>query len=539
MANRNILDEYLVKLGFSVDTVQYAGFANALRDSSSLVNNQYLKMAKNVLEFQAAATGMFAAVGAAAIGIVDKTAMADQEYRLLALHMFTSLPVARELKVALDALGQPLENVMWDPELAARFHQLVKDQQTLTQQLGPDFEKQMEKIRDVRFEFSRFGVELQYLTMNIVQDLARAFGTNIDGMLEKLHHFNAWFIANIPYFAYVISTKLTPILNDVREVLGATAHLAQDFALTFTNLVASISGDKSIEGTTFSWEHFGTAIDKVASKLKDFVIDIVHAEQIGLHLLNAIADWHSGNYRDMAAEISAAKGLLTPGSQAVIGGVTGSTVGTGIGATVGGVALGPFGVVPGAALGNIIGGGAGAMLGYLANPTGKNKSVDEIKSLVSTLARQAGVPESLALAVAAQESAFRQFDPQGHVLRNKSGAMGVMQLLPDTAAQMNVNPSDTAGNIKGGVQYLRELLKKYKGNEFLALSHYGGRGGAESQEYARQVMAREATINVTVNVQSTADPKKIASETAKAVAQTQKQETQRNLAEFQTPGWSY
>jgi hypothetical protein len=98
------------------------------------------------LEFQVAVVGAFAAIGLTAIGLAEKTAMADQEYRLLALHMFTTKNTARELKVALDALGQPLENVMWDPELAARFNSLVKDQRTLIEELGPTFDKNMVKI---------------------------------------------------------------------------------------------------------------------------------------------------------------------------------------------------------------------------------------------------------------------------------------------------------------------------------------------------------------------------------------------------------
>ena len=112
------LEEYLVRLGFNVDTSAFAQFSNALRDASSIVDSQYGKMVGKVWQFQGVATGAFFAAGAAAIDIADKVATADQEYRLLALHMYTSLPVARELKIALDALGQPLENIMWDPELA-------------------------------------------------------------------------------------------------------------------------------------------------------------------------------------------------------------------------------------------------------------------------------------------------------------------------------------------------------------------------------------------------------------------------------------
>ena len=331
MANENILNEYLVKLGFTTDTVGYAQFANQLRDVSSLVSSQYLGMAKKVVEFQVAGVGAFGAIGAAALGILDKTAMADQQYRLLALHLYTTLPVARELKIALDALGQPLENVMWDPESAARFHQLVKDQQVLTEELGPDFEAQMKTIRDVRFEFSRFGVELQYLTMFVVKDLAEAFGTNIQGLLEKMRNFNSWFITHMPEIAQWIATKLKPILLDVRDVLKETGRLARDLALTFTNLVATISGDKSLEGMTFSWEKFGTAIDKAANKMEDIIIDILHFERLLTHLSSGVADIFSGNWVEAKKEFAAANELFTAGSGAAGGAGAGALIGSGFG----------------------------------------------------------------------------------------------------------------------------------------------------------------------------------------------------------------
>lgn len=523
MPNSFILDEYLVKLGFTTDTVGYARFANALRDASSLVENQTFGMAKKILEAQTAATGLFAAIGAGALGMADKVAMADQDYRLLALHMYTSLPVARELKVALDALGQPLENVMWDPELAARFHQLVDDQRTLTEELGPGFESQMVKIRDVRFEVTRFGVELQYLSMFLVDDLAKAFGTTTDGLLEKMRGFNDWFITHMPEIADWIANKLKPVLIDVEDVASETWVMVKALAAAFTNLVGALSGDTSLEGTTTNFEKFSTAIQKALGWLTSFVVSVDKAVEIMAHLVSAAADLNSMNLTGAETEMVLARKLITPGSSAVIGTVVGGGLGTLFGMPAVGAAVG--------------GGIAYELGGYTTSQP--NKTADTIRSIAGVM----GVPPELALAVAQVESGMRQFDQSGNLIRSNtpgSHAMGMFQLQPGTASDMGVDPTQEMGNMIGGVKYLAQLLKKYQGNQRLALQAYAG----GTPGYAEKVMAAEGgdfngDINIAVHPPQGASAKEIAQETWKIAEQAMKQKVQRNLAEQLTPGSSY
>ncbi len=76
------------------------------------------------------------------------------------------------------------------------------------------------------------------------------------------------------------------------------------------------------------------------------------------------------------------------------------------------------------------------------------------------------VDPKLVQAVAEVESGFNQ-DAVSSV-----GAVGVMQLMPETAESLGVNPYDAAQNIEGGAKYLRQLLDSFHGDVRKAVAAY-------------------------------------------------------------------
>lgn len=84
-------------------------------------------------------------------------------------------------------------------------------------------------------------------------------------------------------------------------------------------------------------------------------------------------------------------------------------------------------------------------------PSSRTPSQQEVASMVQQEAIRQGVDPNFAMAIAEQESRFRQS------ARSAVGATGVMQLMPGTAAQLGVNPYDTRDNIRGGVKYIKQL----------------------------------------------------------------------------------
>ena len=94
-------------------------------------------------------------------------------------------------------------------------------------------------------------------------------------------------------------------------------------------------------------------------------------------------------------------------------------------------------------------------------------SVGELESVIARHSRTHRLHPALIRAVIKTES---DFDP---LAVSRAGAIGLMQLMPQTAVRLDVrdsyNPDD---NIGGGTKYLRQLLDRFNGNLPLALAAY-------------------------------------------------------------------
>ena len=109
----------------------------------------------------------------------------------------------------------------------------------------------------------------------------------------------------------------------------------------------------------------------------------------------------------------------------------------------------------------------------------------EYDSLIAEHAADHNVDAGLVRAVIQAESAF---NPRA---RSIKGAMGLMQLMPATAAEYGVeNAYDPVQNIRAGVAYLRALLTKYSDNQELALAAYNT-GPAAVEKYGTVPPYRE------------------------------------------------
>ena len=95
-----------------------------------------------------------------------------------------------------------------------------------------------------------------------------------------------------------------------------------------------------------------------------------------------------------------------------------------------------------------------------------NYANPQLTHMIHEAAAKYAVDPKLVSAVAEVESGGNQNAV------SSAGAIGVMQLMPDTAAELGVNPYDMKSNVEGGAKYLREMLDTFDGDVKKAVAAY-------------------------------------------------------------------
>ncbi len=111
----------------------------------------------------------------------------------------------------------------------------------------------------------------------------------------------------------------------------------------------------------------------------------------------------------------------------------------------------------------------------------------ELGGLIDLAADREGLDRVLVRAVIQAES---DYDPQA---RSSKGAIGLMQLMPETARELGVDPTDPEQNLRGGTRYLRQMLDRFDGRLDLALAAYNAGPGAVTAHRGAVPPYRETT----------------------------------------------
>jgi hypothetical protein len=131
-----------------------------------------------------------------------------------------------------------------------------------------------------------------------------------------------------------------------------------------------------------------------------------------------------------------------------------------------------------------------------SEPKPPEPRIQDPKALIRAAAKRSDAPPAFGTLMQSVAKVESGFNPKAV---SPKGAIGVMQLMPDTARRLGADPQDLEQNIDAGAKLLRDLLQKYDGDVVKALAAYNAGEAAvdrfqgvppfsETQHYVNKVV---------------------------------------------------
>ena len=223
----NVIREYLISLGYKVDTQGFEAAKSTMNEMGKVVDDFAGSSAFRFAAAGAAITGFVYTAGKALQQFTFGVANADLQNEMFARRMWMSKDAAGAYRNSLSALGVTLNDLYLSPELMDRFVELREQaltlgpptgfeesmkelrEQALT--LGPPtgFEESMKELRDITFEFQRFKLEATYAVKWVSYYLTRYLSGPLFGLKGGLREINDLIVDKMPVWTRRIAQVLS------------------------------------------------------------------------------------------------------------------------------------------------------------------------------------------------------------------------------------------------------------------------------------------------------------------------------------------
>lgn len=236
----DVIKEYLVSIGFGVNSNQLNQAKNAMKQASAMVSGF---AGNSVTQFAVASAGVVAFVASATIGLakfIGGLAQADLQNEMFARKMWTSKENAIAFKNSLDALGATMEDLYFSPELMQKF-QILRNQ-SFQMAPPPEYASMMKGVRSIIFEFQRLKLEatyaMQWIGFYLMKYLAEPMAKfkqgfkNLNDLIQK--NMPKWTkeIAQVLSWFVRLGETLWKVKEGVAMVVGAFGAMKMISLLT-------------------------------------------------------------------------------------------------------------------------------------------------------------------------------------------------------------------------------------------------------------------------------------------------------------------
>ncbi|MGM9570885.1 MAG: hypothetical protein ACI3ZR_01535, partial [bacterium] len=207
----DIIKEYLVALGVKIDQPGFNQFDATLKKTDQKIAASSASWAK---DFKKAGIAIAASIGSivtATGGLLKNIAKTDMEMEKYSRSMMLGKKAATEMRFALDAMNESVENVRMIPELREQFKALLSD----SRRMAPpaDMQKQLKDMRAIIFEFTRMKQEAAYALNWIGYYIMKNFSGPLKDIKKGLKSFNDRIIHDMPRWTAKVASFVTSVIN--------------------------------------------------------------------------------------------------------------------------------------------------------------------------------------------------------------------------------------------------------------------------------------------------------------------------------------
>ena len=204
-----VLEDYLVRLGFNLNATGLNQFIELIGKGKRQITSMIPMLNNNLVKATFTTGSFLATVAIGTMKLMEAVAQADIELEVFARKMWMNEEAARGMSAAAEALGYSLDDlssIALSPELTNQFRELYD----ITKNVRPpeELQEHLQQIREVSFEWKKFGVLAKYSVHWVTYYLSKYLNKELGDAKRYLKAFNEWFEQNIPRIAKVIASFL-------------------------------------------------------------------------------------------------------------------------------------------------------------------------------------------------------------------------------------------------------------------------------------------------------------------------------------------
>ena len=243
---RNIVEEYLISLGFKLDQSSMSQALDSVKNGADKITTFANKFTGNIGKVGVSTLGFIATATVSIAKFVDSVADADLEMQNQANSMWMNVDAYRNMDNAVKTLGysmSDLNEIARNPELTNRFRELYN--LSASTNAPKELDEQLKRVRDITTEVSKLKVLMRNGVRWVAYYLLQMSGGDANKLYESIRSKIDYLRQNLPQIAEKIAKVLYIMIqlgSRLFKIIGWIFDLFVKILKWFLNLPKEIKG---------------------------------------------------------------------------------------------------------------------------------------------------------------------------------------------------------------------------------------------------------------------------------------------------------